>query len=85
MRLPAVNPFISFTKRAEIALDFLDKPERGTLLFFPGLLAHRTGNADFGQQAVTFRNLAFCRFFSHFVLCHCCLSRIILFVISSRV
>jgi len=62
MRLPAVNPFVSFTKRTEISLDFLDKPERGALLSFPGMLAHRTVHTDFGQQAVSFRNLAFCRF-----------------------
>ncbi len=77
MRLPAVHTFVSFTKRTEIALDFLNKPECGAFLCFPGMLAYRAVHTDFGQLAVSFRNFALCRLCVHFVFCHGSLSQMI--------
>jgi hypothetical protein len=60
----AINTFKGFAEGAKVSLNLLDKPERGTLLFFTGMFANRAADADFGHFTVPVCNFILSRFSS---------------------
>jgi hypothetical protein len=67
---PAINTFVGFAKGTKVAFNLLDKPERGPLLFFASMAAHRTLNTELSQVAIPAGNFSLHGFYGNFSFGH---------------